>query len=87
MRAMHKIVEMLELPKEVAFNLPVIQVTGAEDICISNYKGLIEYSDQVVRVSTSCGSLRLEGKALVLVRVTAESLVITGRIKKIELMV
>ena len=79
-----KLVEMFELPEEVVFNLPIIQAIGTEDISITNYKGLAEYSGECVRINTATGSMRFDGTGLVLKHVTSETVAISGRINKIE---
>ncbi len=78
------VIEMLELPKEVVLNLPVIQALGNEDVNIINYKGVVEYNEQYVKISAGSGIIRLEGKRLVLRQVTGDQVSISGRIKKIE---
>ena len=79
-----KMARALELPAEIMLNLPLISLTGNEELLIENYKGIIEYTDAQARLSTACGILRIEGKALVLKEITEESLSITGRITKLE---
>ena len=79
-----KLVDMFELPKEVVFNLPIIQALGSEDISITNYKGLVEYSGECVRVNAGAGVIRFEGAGLVLRQVTSETISLSGRIRKIE---
>jgi sporulation protein YqfC len=79
-----KLVEMFELPKEVVFNLPIIQALGSEDVSITNYKGLVEYSDECVRINTAAGQVRFEGTNLILKQVTMETISVAGRFAKIE---
>ncbi|MDR1703090.1 MAG: YabP/YqfC family sporulation protein [Clostridiales bacterium] len=79
-----RLAEMLELPKEVVFNLPVIQALGNEEISVTNYKGLVEYNEQYVRISAGTGIIQLEGVRLILRQVTAEHITVSGRVKKIE---
>ena len=81
-----KISAMLELPKEIILNLPVISMIGNEDISISNYKGVIEYNDELVKISAGNGIIRLEGAGLTLKQITSENISVAGRIKKIEFM-
>ena len=83
-RVSRKIVSMLELPKDVVFNMPVIHALGDEDISVTNYRNLIEYSGECVRINTGSGQVRFEGAGLVLTRVTSESVSVSGRISKIE---
>ncbi|NDO47399.1 sporulation protein YqfC [Clostridium sp. ASF356] len=62
-------------------NLPLISLTGKEELIIENYKGIVEYGDEVMRVNTAIGVLRIEGKGLLLKQLTSECIVVTGTIK------
>jgi sporulation protein YqfC len=79
-----KLTKTLELPKEVVMNLPFITITGNEDMIIENYKGVVEYSQERVRINTNAGIIRIEGKGLVLKEITSENIGVYGTIKKIE---
>lgn len=81
------VTEALELPREVILNLPLLSITGREELCIENYKGIVEYNDQIIRVNTSTGMIKIGGKNLFLKQITAENLVITGGLLKIEFLV
>jgi sporulation protein YqfC len=72
------------MPKEVVFNLPIIQALGAEEVNINNYKSLVEYSGECVRINTVSGIVRFEGNGLVLRHVTSEYISVSGCISKIE---
>ena len=39
----NKIAELSELPKDVALGMPVLTVTGQMELCLENYRGIIEY--------------------------------------------
>ena len=71
--------EALELPKEILLHLPLISFIGQEEVTIENYKGILEYSEETVRIGTAAGVLRLEGQGL-----SAECMVVTGRVQKME---
>ena len=71
--------EALELPKEILLHLPLISFIGQEEVTIENYKGILEYSEETVRIGTAAGILRLEGQ-----RLSAECMVVTGRVEKME---
>lgn len=75
---------MLELPKEIMLNLPLITIIGKEDLTVENYKGIIEYTDEKIRLKTSCGILKIEGKKLCLKEITSENIAISGTITKFE---
>ena len=79
--------EALDLPKEVIMNLPLISLTGREELMIENYKGVIEYTEEKIRVNTSVGVLKVEGNNLFLKHITADSIVVTGGILKMEFLI
>lgn len=76
--------EALDLPKEIVLDLPLISCIGREEVSIENYKGILEYGDEMLRVGTAAGIVRLSGKGLGLKQMTADCLVVTGQIEKLE---
>ena len=78
------VTEALELPKEIMLNLPLISLVGREEVTIENYKGILEYSEETVRIGTAAGVLRLEGSGLCLKQLSAECIVVTGRIENLS---
>ena len=76
--------ESLDLPKEIMLNLPLISMVGREEVTIENYKGILEYGEELVRISTEAGSLRLAGRNLCLKQLSAECVVITGTVEKLD---
>ena len=76
--------EALELPKEIMLGLPLVSLLGREEVTIENYKGILEYNEETVRIGTAAGVLRLRGKGLCLKQLTAECLVITGALEGLE---
>jgi len=79
-----KLANILDLPKEIILNYPLISVNGNEDIVVQNYKNLVEYTSTILRINTFCGILKIEGKNLNIDRITSEDIKISGSIYKIE---
>ncbi|HIT73220.1 sporulation protein YqfC [Tyzzerella sp. An114] len=77
-------VDSLKLPREVILDLPLLSMTGREEIIIENFKGILEYSSDKIRINTKCGILKITGKSLVLGQVTSECLSITGVVSSVE---
>ena len=75
---------LLSLPKEVILNLPQVTLTGRQEISIENYKGIIEFTDTLIRINTRCGILLITGLNLRLRHVNVEYIIITGDIEKLE---
>lgn len=76
-------VELSELPKDVALGMPVLTLIGQIEMSIENYRGIIEYTDTLVRVQTKSGQIRITGKKLQVDYYTNDDMKITGRIEGI----
>ena len=84
MKLRKNVTEALELPKEILLNLPLISLIGREEVTIENYKGILEYGEETVRIGTAVGVLRLRGRGLCLKQLSAECMVVTGQIEGLE---
>lgn len=76
--------ENLDLPKEIMLNLPLISLVGREEVIIENYRGILEYGEETVRLGTAEGILRIQGKGLCLKQLSAECMVVTGKIDELR---
>ena len=76
--------EAMELPKESILNLPLLTMLGREELFIENYKGIIEYSDETVRISTGIGVLKIEGRGLFLKSILPESITLMGTFTAVQ---
>ena len=77
--------EILEIPKEVYSNIPNFIITGFEEIIIENYKGILEYEEYLVRISTFIGIININGINLRLEKMTEDNIKITGKIDSIDI--
>ncbi len=68
----------------MALGMPVLTVTGQMELCLENYRGMIEYTDTLVRIQTKTGQIRITGQRLQVVYYTNDEMKITGRILSIE---
>lgn len=83
-RLKEKITEVLELPKEVILNIPKITIFGCKDILIENYKGIIEYDSERIRINTSSGVIKITGRNLNIREITSEDVIVNGIIDALE---
>ena len=51
---------------------------------IENYKGILEYQDFYIRISTHIGILNINGYDLYLEEMTTDDLLVTGKIESID---
>lgn len=79
-----KFSNMLDIPKDVLLDLPKITVIGDIQIYIENHKGIIEYTSNLVRISTALGQLVIVGEDLILRNIGLEEIYLDGHIKKIK---
>lgn len=77
--------KILEMPQEVCSNTPKMIITGFNELIIENFKGILEYEDYYVRVSTHIGIININGFELKLENMTNDDLKVTGKIEQIEL--
>jgi len=75
-----KVTAAMSLPKEVALDLPIVTITGRNEIFIENFKNLLEFADNKIRLRIKDGTLTVEGKDLTLKQITSENLLITGTV-------
>ena len=47
-----------KFPEDVVLGMPNVEILGHTEMRIENYLGLIEYTDQLVRVQTKIGHYR-----------------------------
>jgi len=79
-----KITKALELPEEIVMDVPKLQFIGNKDLSIENYKGIIEYSEETIRINTNTHLIRITGHKLEIKTITAEEVFISGDIAKLE---
>lgn len=84
----HKIREKLsdtfELPKDIVLDVSKIVIIGTGQITVENHKGLIEYSEELIRINTGSGIMKLCGRNLIIKNIIQEEITITGEITNIE---
>ena len=80
-----KVDKILELPKEVYSNIPKIVITGFEELIIENFKGILEYEEFFVRISTHIGVININGYNLNLQNMTNDDIKVTGKIESLDI--
>ena len=83
MNIRNKISENLDVPIEILENMPLIKMSGNKEIIIENFIGLLEYTDQKIRLNTKCGILNIDGFNLLAKRMTSEQIIIKGNIQQV----
>lgn len=78
------VVKVLELPRDVVFDLPRLVLWGDQELMVENHKGLLAFDSCRVVVGSSCGALEIKGEKLCIKRVLIYEMVVTGNIEQIR---
>ncbi|MBQ3038471.1 MAG: sporulation protein YqfC [Clostridia bacterium] len=79
-----KLAEVTELPKDFVMNMPRITLLGNKEIEIDNYKGILEYNTDIIRLSANKKQIVITGDELVITGLELNTIFIGGNIFKIE---
>ena len=77
-----KAVKVLEFPEELV--LPRVVFGGNQTVTVENYRAVIEYERESIRISTAGFLLRLQGKNFEIELISDDGLVIRGTVTKAE---
>ena len=69
------------LPKDVVLGVPILTLTGHYEV---NNRGILEYTEQLIRINVRSGQIRITGKSLEINYYTTTDMKITGKVEKIE---
>ena len=61
-----------------------LEFSGNRQVIIEDCRGILEYSDQQVRVNTTQCILRFQGKNMQITAMTHDSIVLSGHIDRLE---
>lgn len=79
-----KISNTFELPKDIVLDVSKIIIIGTGQVTIENHKGIVEYSEELIRINTGSGIIKLCGRNLAIKTILQEEITITGEITNIE---
>lgn len=80
----YRVTEHLELPKDLMLGEPIVTITGRSDLTIENYKGILEYQQDKIRLSLKRGQIEIYGNALKIEYYTNDDMRISGCIDRVE---
>lgn len=71
----------LEIPIELLKNIPRATIIGNECVLVENYKAIVEYEKNLIRLSNN---ICIFGEGLNIAEITSDEMIINGKIKSIE---
>ncbi len=79
-----EVVESLKLPKDILLGAVIVTVTGQSEAFVENYRGIVEYTDNLIALQTKTCLVTITGKSLRIDYYTNDEMKITGHIKNIQ---
>lgn len=78
------VVESLKLPKDSLLGASIVTITGNTEIFVENYKGIIEYTSQMILLQGKTCKIEICGKRLNIVYYTNEDMKINGYVDAVR---
>ena len=79
-----KLSDTFELPKDIVLDVSKVIIIGTEQVTVENHKGIVEYSEELIRINTDSCIIKLSGRRLAIKTILQEEITITGEITNIE---
>ena len=77
-------IESLKLPKDSMLGASLVTLTGNTEAFVENYKGIIEYTNEVILLQGKTCKIEICGKRLRIIYYTNEDMKINGWIEKVH---
>lgn len=75
--------EQMDLPKDVLMDLPRITMIGHIHIYIENHRGVLQFSNEELRLLLTNGQLLIKGECFVIKTILKEELLLEGKIAQV----
>ena len=82
---LEKTAELFDLPADALAGLPKVELVGDRELRIDYHRGILAYGTEEIHVSGGVFIVKIAGEGLELRAMTGLELLITGKIRQIEL--
>lgn len=79
------LVSLFDMPADLALDLPRITIIGNLQVNIENHKGIVEYTEEKIRILAGKGCLEIYGSGLALKNIQSDQIEVYGEVKGISL--
>lgn len=73
-----------DIPEDIIAKAPVILGYGNHRLCIENYRSIIEYTEELIKVQTKQQKIYIKGSKLVIAYFREDEMCVLGNIDSIE---
>ena len=81
----HSIGEKLSIPTEAMSQQPCVSLRGKRSVRVEHHKGILEYSQECVRLAVHRGAICIFGRELTVTRMSERVMELSGKIERVEL--
>lgn len=79
-----KLSRKLKLSEDILAKAPIVMGYGSHRFCIENYRNIIEYTEERIRIQTKTGRIHLVGEKLVIAYFRDDGMCVMGNISSVE---
>lgn len=85
-KSVEKVVDVLELPKDILLNLSKVVIYGNKVLLVENFTSLSDYNSENLVLKLSRGEIKINGKNLIIKELSQNEINIFGEFNSIELL-
>lgn len=74
----------LRISEDVLARAPIVMGYGTHRFCVENYRNIIEYTQELIRIQTKTGRIHIVGKNLVIAYFRDDGMCVLGDISSVE---
>ncbi len=82
--SLEKITDTLNLPKDIVMGASILHLIGQYEVYIENYKNIIEFNDNVIKIQARSTKIIITGKHLHIEYFNNDDMKIKGRISDVS---
>ena len=79
-----KFAEVTDLPKDFVMDMARITLLGNRQIQVENYRGIVEYTDSIIRLDMNNKQIKICGNDLLIENLAEKTVYIGGNIISVE---
>lgn len=84
-RDAHKNAPAIEWLSDLSGKTARLTSIGGRSLLVENHRGILEFSDECIRLSSGCGAIEVRGRNLSINEMRRDALIIRGEIRHMEL--
>ena len=85
--SLEKITDTLNLPKDIVMGASILHLIGQYEVYIENYKNIIEFNENVIKIQARSTKIIITGKHLHIEYFNNDDMKIKGRISDVSITV